>query len=390
MDFSFVIVNALPQIQPAESIFFWWQIITIITIGAAYCFDEKDNIYKFKWYDYFVLGFILCAFIGIYYALNSGLTLISGLLAVYALFYSTMSANYSSRKVVINSWAEKAVDHLRQYKDSDLAVKVARMQLVDKPNYFKVRDVLWYRSNKQELAEKKLDVIYNYETKKIVIQINHKPIITNEYSVNNPTEWIKIYAKLDIEQYTAQLIKTEFEVMAKNGVFAGTKVRKKWKDQEKKVDYEWQNEAKFQYLWLHCAQLVKARLQGVKFAGTELQCANLFEAQLQNACLCSTKLQGANLVKVQLQNACLFKTLLQGANIDEANLHGTIIPRYNPEINRFDKILLTTAILDESNYYKSFLPDFDGVKNIDSAIFSDDEETNKKVIAKIKQKYKLP
>ena len=49
MDFSFVIANVLSP--KAESIFFWWRIIAIITIGAAYCFDEKDNIYKFKWYD---------------------------------------------------------------------------------------------------------------------------------------------------------------------------------------------------------------------------------------------------------------------------------------------------------------------------------------------------
>ena len=390
MDFSFVIANVLSP--KAESIFFWWRIIAIITIGAAYCFDEKDNIYKFKWYDYFVLGGILCAFIFIYHTLNSGLTLISGLLAVYALFYSTMSANYSARKIVINSWAEKAIDHLRQYKDSDLAVQVARMQLVDKPNYFKVRDVLWYRSNKQELAEKNLDVIY--ENGKLVIEIADKIIYGNykldkngnynkidvkifgakiipesEYMVGKKIEWIKIYAKLDIEQYAVELIKKEFEVMAKNKHFAGKKIGDKWK-----------NDADLRKLWLHGADLSYSELQGADLRDAHLQGADLSEAHLQGACLIFANLQGTNLKG----------TKLQGANI-AANLKGVFIQQCrNLESNIDINILLTDAILEETDKYKDDLPDFTGVKCIDSAIFSDDDEdTNKKVIAKIKQMYKL-
>ncbi len=364
MDFSFVIVNALPQIQPAESIFFWWQIIVIITIGAAYCFDEKDNIYKFKWYDYFVLGFILCAFIFIYYSLNSGLTLISGLLAVYALFYSTMSANYSSRKVVINSWAEKATDHLRQYKDSDLAVKVARMQLVDKPNYFKVRDVLRYRSNKQERAEKNLDV--SYADDKLIIKIDGEIIPESEYMVGKKIEWIKIYAKLDIEQYAVELIKKEFEVMAKNGVFTRTKVDDKWKV------------AKLEGIWLHGANLNETQLQGANLHSAELQGAKLRLAELQGVNLCEAQLQGADLYMAQLQDSYIIDKLMIDVILDEKEEYTEYLPDFDD------------VILDEKEKYTEYLPDFTGVTDIDSAIFSDDDKgTNKKVIAKIKQMYNL-
>jgi len=384
MDFSFVIVNALPQLQQAESFFVWWRVLSwIIIVVCPLClayYFRKYNKYETK--DYWILAFILCAFIVIYCSLNSGLTLISGLLAVYALFYSTMSANYSSRKVVINSWAEKAVDHLRQFKDSDLAVQVARMQLVDKPNYFKVRDVLWYRSNKQEMAEKKLDVSYADDklvikiAEKIIyeneesVKINEKIIPESEYMVGKKIEWIKIYAKLDIEQYAVELIKKEFEVMAKNDVFAGTKDK----------NGKWINKSKLRSLWLRDAKLCEAQLQGANLAVAQLQGADLWSAQLQGANLHSTELQGAKLRLAELQGVNLCEAQLQGADLSWAKLQDSYI---------LDKPMID-LILDEKEEYKEYLPDFTGVKGIDSAIFSDDRDTNQKVIAKIKQKHNLP
>ncbi len=427
MDFSFVIVNALPKIQPAAFVFSWWWLLTWVTTVLIWiaiilvppfifsCFnnnDRKNKIINFyhkhkinesriikkivQNSDYMVLAGILIVFIFIYYSLTGGLTLISGLLAVYALFYSTMSANYSARKIVINSWAEKAVDHLREYKDSTLAVQVARMQLVDKPNYFKVRDVLWYRSNKQERAEKKLHV--SYADDKLIIKIDGKIIPESEYMVDDKIEWIKIYAKLDIEQYAVELIKKEFEVMVKNKHFAGTQIGDEWENDEKlaieqyavelikkefevmgknkhfagkQIGDEWKNDADLQKLWLHGAHLVGARLQG----------ARLWNAQFQ----------GANLVGARLQGAYLSFAQLQGADLNRADLQDAVINYYNKKSNKLEKILLTDTILDETDKYKADLPNFDGVKNIDSAIFSDDDKgTNQKVIAKIKQKHKLP
>ncbi len=468
MDFSFVIVNALPQLQQAAFVFSWWWLLTWVTTVLIWiaiilvppfilsCFnnnDRKNKIINFyhkhkinEWRiikkivqnsDYMVLAGILIVFIFIYYSLTGGLTLVSGLLAVYALFYSTMSANYSSRKVVINSWAEKAVDHLRQYKDSTLAVQVARMQLVDKPNYFKVRDVLWYRSNKQELAEKKLNV--SYENCKLVIKIDEITIEPTEYIVDDKIEWIKIYAKLDIEQYAVELIKKEFEVMAQNVVFAGIEGE----------NGKWTNKAKLQYLWLHGANLRQAQLQGADLDDAQLQDASLWGAQLQGASLFMAQLQGANLRKAHLQGANLIeaelqganlrrahlqgadlsdahlqgaylwrahlqganlrKAHLQGANLSEAELQGANLRRAHlqganlsqAELQGADLYmarlqdsyiidkLMIDVILDEKEKYTECLPNFDGVKNIDSAIFIDDEGTNKKVIAKIKQIYTL-
>lgn len=384
MDFSFVIVNALPQIQPAESFFVWWRVLSWIVIVVcplclAYYF-RKDNKYQKK--DYLILTSILVTFIVIYYSLNSGLTLISGLLAVYALFYSTMSANYSARKIVINSWAEKATDHLMEYKDSTLAAKVASMQLVDKPNYFKVRDVLWYRSNKQELAEKKLDV--SYADDKLIIKIDGEIIPESEYMVGSTIEWIKIYAKLDIEQYAVELIKKEFEVMAKNDVFAGIE----------NENGKWTNKAKLQALWLHGADLNVANLQGAHLWRAHLQGAHLNWAHLQGAYLNFAELQGAHLFRAHLeyanlQGAYLESAQLQGTFLDGAQLQGAVIKYYNKESEKFEVILLTEAILEETDKYKDDLPNFTGLEGIDSAIFSDHEETDKKVIAKIKQKHNL-
>jgi hypothetical protein len=299
-----------------------------------------------------------------------------------------MSANYSARKIVINSWAEKSVDHLREYKDGDLAYQVARMQLVDKPNYFKVRDVLWYRSNKQELAEKNLDV--SYADGKLIIKIDGTAIPESEYMVDKTIEWIKIYAKLDIEQYAVELIKKEFEVMAKNDVFAGIKDK----------NGKWINKSKLCFLWLRGANLRQAQLQGAYLAGAQLQGADLSEANLQGASLTVANLQGANLRQAQLQGAYLVGAKLQGADLSEANLQGAAnlmlaqlqgADLYMAQLQDsyiIDKPMID-VILDETDKYTEYLPDFTGVKNIDSAIFSYDTETNKKVIAKIKQKHNL-
>ena len=126
-----------------------------------------------------------------------------------------------------------------------------------------------------------------------------------------------------------------------------------------------------------------------------MQGAYLLEAQLQGASLTSAQLQGAYLFGAQLQGADLSKARLQGAYLCGANLCATqlqfaIINYYNEESEQYEAILLTEAILDETDKYKNDLPNFDEVKNIDSAKFSDHEETNQKVIAKIKQKHNLP
>ena len=284
---------------------------------------------------YICLGFAFYHFIYKKFQKEGILTAIGIMLTVYTLCYNSMNDDYNARKIVINSWAEKAVDHLREFKDGDLAAKVARMQLVDKPNYFKISDVLRYRSNKQELADKKLDV--SYADYKLVIKIDGEIIPESEYMVDNKIEWIKIYAKLDIEQYVAELIKKEFEVMARNGVFAGTKVGDEWKG------------AKLQGLWLH----------------------------------------GAKLYNTQLQGAYLNMAQLQGARLYRAQLQGAVIEYYNQESRESEEILLTDTILEETHKYKDDLPNFTGVKNIETAIFSDDKEINDKVIAKIKQMYKL-
>ena len=101
---------------------------------------------------YICLGFAFYHFIYKKFQKEGILTAIGIMLTVYTLCYNSMNDDYNARKIVINSWAEKAVDHLREFKDGDLAYYVTRMQLTNKPSYLNIFGVLTYKANESELS----------------------------------------------------------------------------------------------------------------------------------------------------------------------------------------------------------------------------------------------
>ncbi|GDX35663.1 hypothetical protein LBMAG18_01740 [Alphaproteobacteria bacterium] len=319
-----------------------------------------------------------------------------------------MSNEYNARSALISDLTNKATDHLKAFKDGTLALEAMQMQLLPKPHYFQIYDVLTYKPKKTEYREKELIIKIDNRTgivSKFKIFIANKGKCIENYTEIDEKEylgkgqfgepviqWIKIYEMLDIRAYSAEFIKKYIVGMKKSGL----------KKDEVGV------KANLQGIWLHGAKLEEANLeeanlQGVSLQGADLSGANLYKANLQESYLQGAILQEANLQKTNLeranlQEANLIVMQLQEADLSMANLRKTNLIFSNlqgADLNKTDfreakfrqtnfkkaiiglineKITLEEVLLNPDLFekHKKDLPRFSSLVQLEGAIFHED------------------
>ncbi|MEN9782045.1 MAG: hypothetical protein RL208_195 [Pseudomonadota bacterium] len=279
----------------------------------------------------------------------------------------------------------------------------------------------------------------------------HK-IISDTVSIPKDEEWIKFYKKLNIRAESVQAIKQIVQAM-KNGFYIEEDLKRMQyfddflRNKENFVIFlqrEYIRRFELNKLWLHGICLTDANFRGgycndIQFQGSYLsnirfqdsslggakfQFTMLFEINFQYIISSLIDFQGSNLSNIKFQNASLI----------QANFWNTRLCRVNFTYSRLDIANFKSAALEEvcfqcanlnnsnfqgakfysvsfqnatliyaNNYYTLLqhieehngiktefgFPNFEGVKNIDTATFDDDKEKDKKIKEAIKNHFSL-
>lgn len=359
--------------------------------------------------------------------ISTTLTLSSIFFAIYAVFYNTTLAEYNARNAIISELTNSAMIQLKEYKNSYLAREATSMQIIKKPSFIQTWDVFTYQANNQTYSKKELFFKYNNQTDKLHINISSNGNVVFDKRINIQTHissdlWTYIYNHLDIRTETIQSIKYFISSM-KSGGFVNTKDAEKIRDLARKnignvEDFKTMlsrfsgynlSKTDLSMLFLHGINLIDAQLSGVDLVYAQLQCSNFDRAELYGANLdtaqmqCSnfqfSKLVSANLNHANFTRANLYHAKLKGANItmtnfESANLEGAKFQNayiMHDDYKKDDKIFITLKDCVENYDLNQVLrfPSFTNSKNIDLAVFDDNEEVDTKIKLAIKSKFSL-
>lgn len=328
-------------------------------------------------------------------ALRMTISLLGPFLFIYGSFWNIANNNFNNRKGLITDLANKSIDHLKEYKDCVLASHVQKMQILPKPSFWRMIDVFLYKTNTEELTDKKLKIEYS-RIHRLIVKIDGR-VIKDVYK-NRQINWIKVYEYMDIEPYSVEMIKIYIDRMKKKG-FVSSEVQE---DIEKKLNglnylqiaheidkifkKHKQIRPSIRNMMLHGIYLGYAQLQGVDLENTQLQGANLEYAQLQGANLHKVCLQGTTLIGAKFDGADIYKTNFQGANLNKAQFLEAFVKQHQTLSNKNIIVKpLKEIIFDKT--LKQHLPNFKDAKNLDKAIFHTDPIENKKIIKRIYEIY---
>ena len=295
--------------------------------------------------------------------------LISAFLAMYAVFYNTLNRNYSAREAAIINITNKATEQIRELKDATIARKVTNTELLKKPNYLKIYDILTYESQVNDKIDKVLDVDFDFLEKDLKIKIDEKVVNISKYKNHlGEADWIKVYEDVNRNGIALNMIKDYIEGMKKRGfvnqkqhLFIQTEIEKTINHPDyfslnqrlnilkyKLTSENYIIKPDFKDLWLHGIDLSKANLHTADIWRTSLQNADISKTRLKLAKFWQANLQGADFSGNHMEGVTISLSNLTGVDMLDANLTGSKLYK-----NQFNGTDLSDANISKSKLWSS-------------------------------------